>query len=894
MTRLTPMLRQYLSIKGEYPDTILFFRMGDFYEMFFEDARTASKILGITLTSRGTFNGAKVPMCGIPHHARKSYIMKLVSAGWKVAICEQTEDPRSSKGVVKREVLSVVTPGSITDVEEVEDKRNLYMAAISGGPVGSRSVRPMKKAMDPKDDHRQMGRGEIYGLAHMDLLTGEFRVTEVRSWNELINELGRIDPAEVLVVENEHLSGRKELAHYRVEMVTKDAFDPKTAKRLLKEQFSVSSLSGFGLQDMPQGIISAGALIRYLQDTQKQNPEHIKQILTYHLGDFMFLDESTCDHLELLKTMRRQSEKGSLCQILDKTLTPMGGRLFKKWMVYPLVDLEKIRSRLAGVAWLKEDPVLREELRGELKEIYDLERLNGRIALGRANARDLLALKNSITRLPIIKEMVESSTSTLLSEIVSRLDTLNDIGHLIDEAIHEDPPVLVKEGGIIKEGYDAELDKLISLSRDGKGWISDFAASEQERTGISSLKVGFNRVFGYYIEITKSNLHLVPSDYIRKQTLVNGERYITESLKNMEEQVLGAEEKRVVLEFEIFDRIRKKVALENRRIKETAEFISKIDVLTGLAETAEKNNYTCPVIDENAGIDIVDGRHPVIEQTVKDEDFVPNDIHLNSEKQQMLIITGPNMAGKSTILRQTALTVLMAQMGSFVPASKAVIGIVDRIFTRVGASDDLARGQSTFMVEMNETANIMRHATPRSLVILDEIGRGTSTYDGLSIAWAVAEALSDRDGKGVRTLFATHYHELTDLVVSKQRVKNFNIAVREWNDRIIFLRKLVPGGTSRSYGIQVARIAGLPEEILSRAKEILHNLEGAELNNVGRPRLAEDSSDKDGDDIVQLSLFMPQDQKLREWITGLDISSMTPLEALTELNQLKEYVASNP
>jgi DNA mismatch repair protein MutS len=571
----------------------------------------------------------------------------------------------------------------------------------------------------------------------------------------------------------------------------------------------------------------------------------------------------------------------------------MGGRLFKKWMVYPLVDLEKIRGRLAGVAWLKEDPLLREELRGELKEIYDLERLNGRIALGRANARDLLALKNSITRFPFIKEMVESSTSTLLSEIASRLDTLSDIAHLIDEAIHEDPPVLVKEGGIIKEGYDAELDKLISLSRDGKGWISEFAASEQERTGISSLKVGFNRVFGYYIEITKANLHLVPTDYIRKQTLVNGERYITESLKIMEEQVLSAEEKRVVLEFEIFDRIRKKVALENRRIKKTAEFISEIDVLTGLAETAEMNNYTCPVINESAGIDIVDGRHPVIEQTVNDEDFVPNDIHLDSEKQQMLIITGPNMAGKSTILRQTALTVLMAQMGSFVPASKAVIGIVDRIFTRVGASDDLARGQSTFMVEMNETANIMRHATPRSLVILDEIGRGTSTYDGLSIAWAIAEALSDRDGKGVRTLFATHYHELTDLVVSKQRVKNFNIAVREWNDRIIFLRKLIPGGTSRSYGIQVARIAGLPEEILLRAKEILHNLEGAELNDVGRPRLAQDSSKKDGDDIVQLSLFMPQDQKLREWISGLDISSMTPLEALTELNQLKEYVGAN-
>jgi DNA mismatch repair protein MutS len=893
MTQLTPMLRQYLSIKGEYPDTILFFRMGDFYEMFFDDARTASKILGITLTSRGTFNGAKVPMCGIPHHARKSYVMKLVSAGWKVAICEQTEDPQSRKGVVKREVLRVITPGSITDEQEVEEKRNLYMAAISGSPMGSRSVSPKKMAMEPKDEQGQVGRDEIYGLAHMDLLTGEFRVTEVQSWHELINELGRIDPAEVLIVENERLSDRKELTRYRVEMVKKDAFDPKTAKPLLKEQFGVSSLSGFGLQDMPQGIISAGALIRYLQDTQKQNPEHIKEIITYRLGDFMFLDESTCDHLELLKTMRRQSEKGSLCQILDKTLTPMGGRLFKKWMVYPLVDPEKIRGRLAGVGWLKEDPVLREELRGELKEIYDLERLNGRISLGRANARDLLALKNSIARLPFIKEMVESSTSTLLSEIASRFDTLSDIGQLIDEAIHEDPPVLVKEGGIIKEGYDAELDKLISLSRDGKGWISDFAASEQERTGISSLKVGFNRVFGYYIEITKANLHLVPPDYIRKQTLVNGERYITESLKIMEEQVLSAEEKRVVLEFEIFDRIRKKVALENQRIKETAEFISEIDVLTGLGETAEMNNYTCPVINESADIDIVDGRHPVIEQTVKDEDFVPNDIHLDSEKQQMLIITGPNMAGKSTILRQTALTVLMAQMGSFVPASKAVIGIVDRIFTRVGASDDLARGQSTFMVEMNETANIMRHATPRSLVILDEIGRGTSTYDGLSIAWAVAEALNDRDGKGVRTLFATHYHELTDLVVSKQRVKNFNIAVREWNDRIIFLRKLVPGGTSRSYGIQVARIAGLPEEILLRAKEILHNLEGTELNDVGKPRLAQDSSKKDGDDIVQLSLFMPQDQKLREWILGLDISGMTPLEALTELNHLKEYVGSN-
>ena len=890
MNQLTPMLRQYLGIKGEYPDSILFFRMGDFYEMFFDDARIASKILGITLTSRGTFDGAKVPMCGIPHHASKSYIATLINSGWKVAICEQTEDPKSSKGIVKREVIRVVTPGSVVDEHEVDDKRNLYMAAISGGSGYNASSFRHRQADDIAGGIREAASEEKYGLAHVDLSTGEFRVTEARTWNELIDELGRIDPAEVLIPENGHLSGRKELSDYRVEIINSESFDPQEAGALLKEQFGVQSLSGFGCQDMPQGIISAGALISYLRDTQKQNPEHIKDIVSYRLGDFMFLDESTCDHLELLKTMRRQSLKGSLCQVLDRTVTPMGGRLLKKWIVYPLVDLKKIRERLAGVAWFKEDPMLREELREELKEIYDLERLNGRTALGRANARDLLALKVSILRLPNIKNMLGNSTSSLLSEISSRLDTLQDIAHLIEEAIHEEPPVSVKDGGIIREGYDAELDRLISLSRDGKSWIAEFAATEQGRTGISSLKVGFNKVYGYYIEITKANLHLVPPEYVRKQTLVNGERYITESLKSMEEQVLGAEEKRVVLEFEIFDRIRRKVALENQRIKETAEFVAQIDVIAGLAKTAEMNDYSCPEVNHGAGIDIEDGRHPVIEQSVKDEDFVPNDIHLDPSKQQILIITGPNMAGKSTILRQTALTVLMTQMGSFVPASKAVIGIVDRIFTRVGASDDLARGQSTFMVEMNETANIMRHATPKSLVILDEIGRGTSTYDGLSIAWAVAEALHDMDGEGVRTLFATHYHELTELVTTKQRVKNFNIAVREWNDQIIFLRKLVPGGTSRSYGIQVARIAGLPENVLLRAKEILQNLEGAELDEVGRPRLAKSPPERDEGDILQLSLFTPQDKKLRDWIAGTDISGMTPLEALVELNKLKEYV----
>lgn len=875
---MTPMLKQYMGIKDEFPDAILFFRMGDFYEMFFDDAKIASRILGITLTSRGTLNGEKVPMCGIPHHAYKSYIGRLVDSGWKVAMCEQTEDPKTSKGIVKREVVRLVTPGSVVDENALDQKANLFMAAISG-------------------------EDGAYGLAHVDLSTGEFRVTEVGSFDGLLDELGRIDPAELLVPENEQLSSRTELEDYRLEKLESHSFDPLGAEALLKEQLEVRSLVGFGCQDMAQGIIAAGALVSYLRDTQKGFPEHIKEIVSYHIGDFMVLDESTCAHLELLKTMRRQSVKGSLFHVLDKAVTPMGSRLLKKWISYPLININKIRERLAAVACFKDDPLLREEVRDELKEIYDIGRLNGRIALKRANARDLLALKSSILRLPFIKNALENSTSKLLSAISSKLDTLEDVGCLIHETIREDSPVSLKEGGIISEGYDEELDRLISLSRDGKSWIAGFARSEQKRTGISSLKVGFNKVFGYYIEISRANLHLAPADYIRKQTLVNGERYITEDLKVKEGEVLGAEEKRVELELNIFEEVRGKIALENRRIKETAELISEIDVIAGMAETAESNDYICPEINDSADIDIIQGRHPVIELTVKDEDFVPNDIHLDSEKQQVMIITGPNMAGKSTILRQTALTVLMAQMGSFVPASSAVIGIVDRIFTRVGASDDLARGQSTFMVEMNETANILRHMTPRSLVILDEIGRGTSTYDGLSIAWAVAEALHDREGhdreghdregRGVRALFATHYHELTELVATKQRVKNFNIAVREWNDRIVFLRKLVPGGTSRSYGIQVAQIAGIPKDVVTRAMEILDNLEGTETDEAGRPRMAHKNLSEEGrENMVQLDLFGSVDRKLRERITDLDINSMTPVEALVELNKLKESVAS--
>jgi len=857
-----------MGIKDQFPDAILFFRMGDFYEMFFDDARVASRILGITLTSRGTYQGDKVPMCGIPHHAHRAYIGRLLDSGWKVAICDQIGDPGSAKGIVDREVVRLVTPGSVVDEKDLDDKTHLFMAAVYGDEGA-------------------------YGLAHVDLSTGEFRVTEIGSFEAVADELARIDPAEVLVLEDDRSTNRKALSNYRVETLKGDSYDPRDAAYLLKEELQVKSLAGFGCQDMPEAIVAAGAIVSYLRNTQKGFPEHIRDIVTYHMGDFMVLDASTFDHLELLKSMRRQSVKGSLFHVLDKTVTPMGSRLLKNWISYPLINLDRIRERSAGVACLKEDPHLRRDIRNELKNIYDIARLNGRIALKRANARDLISLKSSLLRLPFIKDALKDSHSALLFDIGARLDPLQDVAQWIEDSIREDPPISLKEGGIIKEGYSPELDRLISLSRDGKSWIARFARSEQERTGISSLKVGFNKVFGYFIEVTRTNLHLVPEDYIRKQTLANGERYITEALKVKEAEVLGAEEKRVELEGEIFEEIRQKIASEHQRISDTAALVSQIDVIACLAETAEANNYTCPEVNDGTALDIAQGRHPVIEVTVKEEDFVPNDIHLEPEKQVVMILTGPNMAGKSTILRQTALTVLMAQMGGFVPASKAVIGLVDRIFTRVGASDDLARGQSTFMVEMNETANILRHMTPRSLVILDEIGRGTSTYDGLSIAWAVAEALHDKDEKGVRTLFATHYHELTELVTTKQRVKNFNIAVREWHDQIVFLRKLVPGGTSRSYGIQVAQIAGIPEGVIRRAKEILTNLEKNGADETGTPRLAHHGTAGPGKgEMVQLSLFGSGEGAISEWIRGLDIEAMTPVEALVTLNDLKKRLDS--
>ncbi|RLB43668.1 MAG: DNA mismatch repair protein MutS [Deltaproteobacteria bacterium] len=864
MNQITPMLKQYLGIKDQHPDAILFFRMGDFYEMFFEDAEVASKILGIALTARGTLNGEKVPMCGVPHHASRSYIARLVAAGKKVAICEQVEDPASSKGIVKRDVVRIVTPGSVLDERELGEKDSLYIAALVKCP-GS------------------------YGLSHVDLSTGEFQTTETSDWEEIIDELARINPAELLVLERDKLLNSKDLNEYVIEELDSDFYDPSDGTRVLEEQLGTTSLASYGLEEMGAAVIAAGAVIRYLRETQKSGLGHIKSITPYRPGDFMFLDHATTVNLELFKTIRRQSNKGTLLHVLDKTITPMGARLLKKWIAYPLVNLDAIKERQSAVAELKEDPFLREDLRKELGQIYDLERLNGRVVLRRATPKDLIALRQSVARLPQIKRKLAGRASVLLSTIGESIDTLEDIHRLLDSSIRDDAPAVTKDGGIIKEGYSEELDGLLKLSRGGKEWIANFAKREQERSGIPNLKVGYNKVFGYYIEVSKANLKLVPSHYVRKQTLVGAERYVTQELKEMEDEILQAEERRVSLELELFEEILRQVSSHNRRIKHSAQLIAQLDVLAALAEAADQYGYIRPKIDDSRNLEIVEGRHPVIERVMRNEQFIPNDVVLDDQEQQIMIITGPNMAGKSTILRQTALIVLMAQMGSFVPAAKARVGLVDRIFSRVGASDDITRGRSTFMVEMNETASILRNVTPRGLVILDEIGRGTSTYDGLSIAWAVAEALHDLEGKGVRTLFATHYHELTELVTTKERVKNFNVAVKKWRDKIVFLRKLVPGGSSHSYGIDVARLAGLPEPVIQRAKEILENLEGEEIDEAGRPRLARSSRDKVGE-IIQLNLFGMQDEHLVRWLRGLDISRMTPLEALVELDKMKRYV----
>ncbi len=876
--KITPMLRQYLEIKEQYPDAILFYRLGDFYEMFFDDAVTASKVLGITLTSRNNKNETdRVPLCGVPHHAAASYLAKLVNAGFRVAVCEQVEDPKQAKGVVKREVVRVVSPGVALEEQVLDSKSNRYLAAIC--------------------------RKETWGLAFMDISTGEFLVAERDNQAAALEELARMAPAELLCGEQGHEEELEELdAHFPGLCLTRRSdslFAEETARETLLDHFQVLNLAGFGCEEMKAGICAAGALLAYIQETQKTALDHVERLRAIKLDDVLILDDSTRRNLELVQTIVGARRQGSLLATLDLTKTPMGARLLKRNLLFPLQDQERINKRLKTVDFLvgtgharleiggdssRPDPLqLCRDVREILENVYDLERLNSRVVLGSANGRDLIALKTSLAQLPRLRAPALVTTG-LLHERAEKLDELSDILELLENTIQDEPPVTLREGRLIKPGYNAELDELVSIMTHGRQHILALEEQERRETGIAKLKIGFNKVFGYFIEVSRAQQANVPENYIRKQTLVNAERFITPELKEFENKVLGAEEKRLELEYRLFIEIRNKVAAAGSRIIQAASFVAWIDYFTCLAEVARRYNYVRPVVNDSRDIAIREGRHPVIERSLPSGRFVANDIRLDQKKNEILIITGPNMAGKSTVLRQTALIVLLAQMGSFVPASSARIGVVDRIFTRVGAMDDLRRGQSTFMVEMNETANILHNATEKSLVVLDEIGRGTSTFDGLSIAWAVSEDLLARDGSGVKTIFATHYHELTELAAIHPKIKNFNIAVREWNDSIIFLHKIMPGGASRSYGIQVAALAGVPRRVVDRAQEILHNIEKGEFTSQGLPRLAPEQGEQPA---VPLSLFSSEDDPLRRKLKKIDIDRLTPLEGLTLLYELK-------
>ncbi len=870
MASMTPMMRQYLEIKSQYTDAILFFRLGDFYEMFLEDAVTASRVLDITLTCRNKGASEEIPLCGIPFHSCQPYIAKLVENGYKVAICEQVEDPREAKGIVKREVVRVVTPGLVVDTDTLQPKENNYLMALAPGE----------------------GR---WGIAVLDITTGEFRVTETADRDGLASELTAVNPREVLLPDGEEGAAlEKGLGHHLAGRMVNPlpgwAFELDRAQGLLLDFFACSSLEGFGCAQLPGAISAAGAVLHYLEETQKGAISHIRALSTYHARDFMVLDEATRRNLELTATLQGGGKRGSLLGVLDRTVTAMGGRKLRKWINAPLVDVERIRQRHRAVAELVEKSLIREDLRTALDGVYDLERLNAKISMATANAKDLVALRTSLDRLPAVLDLLGSLESPLLGELRGAIDPLEDICETVARAIVDDPPFVLREGGLIRDGFAPDLDELRSISREGKGFIARLESQERERTGIGSLKVRFNKVFGYYIEVSKTQISRVPDDYQRKQTLANAERYITPSLKEYEEKVLGAEDRIVQIEYDLFQQVRQQVALQGGRIQETADRLASLDVLVSLAEIAHERNYVAPQMDDSGDLHITDGRHPVIEAMSLSERFVPNDVVMDTRENQLLIITGPNMAGKSTFMRQVALIVLMAQMGSLVPARSATIGLVDRIFTRVGASDNLARGQSTFMVEMTEAANILNHATPRSLIVLDEIGRGTSTFDGISIAWAVAEYLHDNSQVAAKTLFATHYHELTDLALTRERVKNYNIAVKEWNEQIIFLRKIVKGGASHSYGIQVARLAGLPKAVIERAREVLRNLESGEYETQGQPRLARGKQAAKPKAAPQLSLFDSGPDPLRQRLEEVDVAVLTPLEALNLLDQLKKLV----
>lgn len=845
--------------------------MGDFYETFYEDAKIASRVLGIALTSRDKDRGEPIPLAGFPHHAIDTYLAKFVKAGYKIAICEQMEDPKKAKGIVKRDVIRVVTPGTVIEPNILDHKANNYLSSIS--------------KMDNK-----------YGFAYVDLSTGEFYVTELDTPNKLLAEIERIHPAECIISEQfeketEILKAISATVNPAINKLPAWVFSYDSARSELLEHFNTITLDGFGCENIPSAVSSAGALIYYLRDTQKQEVKHIRSLSTYSLEEHMILDADTQRNLELMRSLRDGSVKGTLLEVLDETLTPMGGRKMRSCILRPLIDTEQIRSRLDAVAEFHNRIVFLDEFRGLLKNVNDIERLIARIGLGSANARELLALKNSLKLIAPIKEKLNTCESTLLCVLNEELEDVSDIIELIENSIHNDPPATLTEGNLIKDGFNEELDELRKITTSGKEWITKLQETERARTKINNLKIGYNDAFGYYIEVSKANIHLVPDDYIRKQTLVNAERYITPELKEYESKVLTAQERISELEYEIFCQIRAKVAESTVRIQKNASIIATLDFLSALAYVASKNNYVKPIVTNSDEIIIKDGRHPVVERFLTSEGFVPNDTYLNCDDQQMLIITGPNLSGKSTYLRQVALIALMAQMGSFVPASYASIGIVDRIFTRIGASDNLVMGRSTFLVEMNETANILNNATRRSLLILDEIGRGTSTYDGLSIAWAVAEYILDKTKIGARTLFATHYHELIELGNTHPGAKNYNVAVREWNGQITFLRKIVEGGTDQSYGIHVAQLAGLPDKVIGRAREILSALEkGNNGNSIPKPH--EFPAKDTHYEPIQLSLFGSKADEIIDELNAIDIHNMTPLQALNKLQELKKKAES--